>query len=358
MPDGATHALTTRLGLRHPILQAPMAGVSTPALAAAVTETGGLGALGLGANTPDQARAAIAELRGRTDGPFALNVFCHEPASHDAAREAAWLDFLAPEFAALATPRPAELQEIYTSFLADDAMQELLLAERPAAASFHFGLPAAAYIAELREAGILTVASVTTASEADHAREAGIEVLIAQGSEAGGHRGVFDQDTADARTPTAELVSELVARGPHPVVAAGGIMTGADIRAMLDLGAAAAQLGTAFVVSPESAADAAYRAALLGSRAGSTALTTAISGRPARGLVNRLVELGRAAEAPRPAAYPIAYDAGKQLHAAAKARGDATSYAAHWAGTGSPRARALPAGELVGLLAAELAASA
>lgn len=346
--------LIERLGITHPILQAPMAGVSTPRLAAAVTEAGGLGALGLGAQTVAQARDAIAELRSLTAGPFALNVFCHRPAQRDAAREAAWIVYLTPEYAALAAVAPAKLNEIYTSFRADPAQLELLLEASPAAASFHFGLPSPAELTTLKDAGILTLASITNLAEAALAEAAGIDALIAQGAEAGGHRGVFDPDAPDERLGTAALVEALAPTTSLPIVAAGGIMNGADIAAMLRLGAAAAQLGTAFVASPESAAGPEYRAALRGASPGGTELTTAISGRPARGLTNRLIELGRAPGAPLAADYPLAYDAGKQLHAAAQAKGDGRSYAAHWAGAGAFRSRELPAGELVGVLAAEL----
>ncbi|MBK0422078.1 nitronate monooxygenase [Leucobacter sp. CSA2] len=360
MPETAnapqpSRTLAARLGLRHPILQAPMAGVSNPRLAAAVTEAGGLGALGIGANTADEAREAIAELRTRTSGPFALNVFCHRPAIRDSAREAAWIETLAPEFAALSAPAPTALREIYTSFLVDPEQQSLLLEARPPVASFHFGLPDPEYLAALRRAGVFTIASVTSAAEASLAEAAGVDALVAQGVEAGGHRGVFDPDGADPRLGVDALVAALVPATELPVIAAGGIMSGDDIHRVLALGAAAAQLGTAFVASPESSADQDYRTTLRTAGAGATELTTAISGRPARGVTNRLIELGRAAGSARPADYPLAYDAGKQLHAAARALGDGRSYAAHWAGTGVHRARELPAGELVELLARELA---
>ncbi|WP_297442599.1 nitronate monooxygenase family protein, partial [Acidocella sp.] len=197
-------------------------------------------------------------------------------------------------------------------------------------------------------------ATATSLDEAQQAARAGIDALIAQGYEAGGHRGLFDEHAPDARLPTATLTRLLVTRTSLPVIAAGGIMDGAGIKAALALGAVAAQLGTAFIACPESAADAAYRAALRAQPA--TVMTRAISGRPARCLANGFTAWGQATPVP-PAAYPLAYDAGKALNAAAKAKGE-TSYGAQWAGQGVAMARALPAGALMAELARELAGAA
>jgi nitronate monooxygenase len=349
--------LLDRLGIALPILQSPMAGVSTPAMAAAVSNAGGLGALGIGASTAPQARQMIMETRALTDRerPFNVNLFCHAPAVRDAAREAAWLQHLAPLFAEAGRAAPTVLDEIYRSFLDDEESLRLLLELRPAVVSFHFGLPGAARIAALRAAGIVTMATATNLHEAVLIERAGVDMIVAQGIEAGGHRGMFDPDAVDERLSTAVLVRLLVKHTALPVIAAGGIMDGVGIRAALDLGAAAAQLGTAFILCPESAANAAYRENLRSARAGTTRLTAALSGRPARGMVNRLITHGEAAGAPLPAAYPVAYDAAKQLHAAAAAAGN-HEFAAQWAGQGAPLARALPAADLVKLLSEELAA--
>ncbi|CAD5108921.1 NAD(P)H-dependent flavin oxidoreductase [Zestomonas carbonaria] len=346
-----SHQVCRLLGIQHPIIQAPMAGVSTPQLAAAVSNAGGLGSLGIGASSVEQVRGLIAETRSLTSRPFNLNLFCHRPAQSDAVREAAWLEHLRPFFAEFGANPPAALREPYPSFVADPAMLELLLAERPAVVSFHFGLPDAETLRALKAAGIVLLASATNLDEARQVEEAGIDGLIAQGVEAGGHRGLFDPAQGDAGIGTLALVRLFVRHTRLPVIAAGGIMDGAGIAAALVLGAGAAQLGTAFILCPESSANAAYREALQSPRAQHTGITAAISGRPARGLVNRMHREVDVPGAPLPD-YPIAYDAGKALHAAASAKG-CHDFAAHWAGQGASLARALPAAELVKVLVEE-----
>lgn len=340
-------------GLPTPIVQAPMAGVSTPALAAAVSNAGGLGSLGIGASTVDAARAMIAQTRALTDRPFNVNVFCHAPAMRDAAREGAWLSHLVPLFAEQGAEAPTQLHEIYKSFLGDDAAVRMVLEACPAILSFHFGLPPAAQIAAFRAAGIRTMATATNVQEALAIEAAGIDAIVAQGIEAGGHRGMFDPEAPDERLSTAVLVRLLVRRTTLPVIAAGGIMDGQGIRAALELGAAGAQLGTAFILCPESAANAAYRANLRSERAAATRLTSVLSGRPARGMVNRLIAYGEGPGSPRPADYPVAYDAAKQLNAIAAQRGN-HDFAAQWAGQGAPLAREMAAAELVGVLVDEI----
>jgi len=349
-----TSPLLARLGIARPIIQAPMAGVSTPAMAAAVSNAGGLGSLGVGATNAAGAHKMIQDTRALTGKPFNINVFCHAPAQADPARERAWLDYLAADFAKWDATPPAALGEIYKSFVADEEMFAMLCDEKPAVVSFHFGLPRQAWIDALRADGIVLLATATSLGEARRIEDAGIDAIVAQGVEAGGHRGVFDPEAPDEGLGTFALVRLLATHGKLPVIAAGGIMDGAGIAAALALGAQAAQLGTAFVASPESSADAAYRAALLARPPRPTAFTRAISGRAARGLHNRLMALGEAPGHPPVPDYPIAYDAGKALHAAAKAKGNA-NYAAQWAGQAAPMARGVPAGELVEIVAAELA---
>jgi nitronate monooxygenase len=247
------------------------------------------------------------------------------------------------------------LHEIYRSFLVDEEMLGLLLETRPKVVSFHFGLPSAEWIKALREAGIILFSSATSLYEARLAAKAGVHAVVAQGYEAGGHRGIFDPDGEDTQLGTFALVRLLTRSLDVPVIAAGGIMDGAGIAAALRLGAAAAQLGTAFVPTDESAADAGYRAALASEAARHTVMTRAISGRPARSLANRFTAFGAGIPAAEIPAYPIAYDAGKALHAAAKAGGE-FGYGAQWAGQGAPLARALPAGRLMAGLIAELGA--
>jgi nitronate monooxygenase len=346
-------ALLNLLGIAKPIIQAPMAGVSTPELAAAVSNAGGLGSLGVGAMNAEGARKAIRATRALTDKPFNINVFCHQPAHADEAVERAWSEWLAPAFAQFGATPPARLAEIYMSFVVDEAMLAMFVEERPAVVSFHFGLPSAQAIAALRQAGIKLLASATNVDEAREAEAAGVDAVIAQGIEAGGHRGVFDPDAADDRLGTFALTRLLVRALRVPVIAAGGIMDGAGIIAALALGAQAAQLGTAFVACLETSIDEGYRRALLGDAARHTTFTKAISGRIARSMVNRFTALGDDPHAPRTPAYPVAYDAGKALHAAAKARGE-YGYGAQWAGQAAALARALPAAELFAQLESEM----
>ena len=329
-----------------------MTGTSTPRLAAAVSNAGGLGSLGIGANTLEQARQMIAETRALTDKPFNVNVFCHAPAQRDAAREAAWVQHLAPLFAEVGATPPDALNEIYRTFVNDDAALQMLLELRPTVVSFHFGLPSPQALTALREAGILTMATATSLQEARWIEQAGIDAIVAQGIEAGGHRGMFDPQAPDECWSTAVLVRMLVQQTRLPIVGAGGIMDGAGIRAMLDLGAAAAQLGTAFVLCPESAANVAYRQNLKSERAARTRLTEVISGRPARGMVNRLITFGEAAGSPPTAGYPMTYDVAKQLNAVASQQGN-HEFAAQWAGQGAPLAREMSAAELMQVLVRE-----
>ena len=341
----------TRLGLQHPIIQAPMAGTSTPQLAAAVSNAGALGSVGIGAYGVEQAQQHIAQTQALTSGPFNVNLFCHQTAASDVQREAAWLDYLAPEFARLGAPQPAGLRRIYNSAVGNAPLQAMVLAQKPAVVSFHFGLPEQQFIDALRAAGIITLACATRLDEARQIEQAGVDVIVAQGMEAGGHRGSFVPEE-DRLMGTFALVQILACECRLPVVAAGGIMNGAGIAAALELGACAVQMGTAFILCPESAASPAYRSQLQGPDAHHTAITAAISGRSARGMFNRLHQLGREYAQPLPA-YPMVYDAGKALHQAASVQ-SSSDYAAHWAGQGAPLVRAMPAAELVQTLAQEL----
>ena len=348
--------LLRRLQLEFPIIQAPMAGVSTPSMAAAASNAGALGSMGVGATNAAGAEEMLRAARKLTSRALNINVFCHKPATASSAVEAAWIERLRPHFARVGATPPAKLGEIYRSFVADDAMLELLVRNKPEVVSLHFGLPSAERLQALRKAGIVLIAAVTSVAEANIAVAAGVDALIAQGYEAGGHRGLFDPGTHDARLGIFALTRLLVRRFNVPVIAAGGIMDGAGIAAVLRLGAVAAQLGTAFVACPESSADEGYRAALKSDAAFHTVMTAAISGRPARCLANQFTKLGESVTAAQIPDYPIAYDAGKALHAAAKAKAE-FGYGAQWAGQGAPLARSLPTAELVRELAMELRAA-
>src|SRR5699024_5964083 len=258
MPE---HALS-RLGIKIPIVQAPMAGTATPELAAAVSSVGALGSLGLASSTVDEARQAIIRTRKLTPNPFSINFFCHQPAVADPAREAVWLRYLAPLFAEFDVEPPQSIEAPYPSFLENTAMQDMVLELRPAVVSFHFGLPPRDMIVRYKEAGIILMATATKLSEAQAIEEAGLDFIVAQGWEAGGHRGVFVPDDQDRELTTMSLLTLLGQRCKLPIIAAGGIMDGAGIRAVRRLGACAAQMGTAFIACPESAASDAYREAL------------------------------------------------------------------------------------------------
>ncbi|KEX91798.1 2-nitropropane dioxygenase [Pseudomonas putida] len=346
-----SNPLLSLLNIQWPIIQAPMVGVSTPRLAAAVSNAGGLGSIGIGASNVEQARALLRETAAHTDKPFNVNVFCHQPAVRDTLRESRWLQFLAGFFAEFGAETPVSLREIYTSFVEDADMLQMLLEEKPAVVSFHFGLPPQPAIDALKAAGILLLCSVTSLAEALAAQDAGVHALVAQGYEAGGHRGVFDP-RQDLQMGTCALVRVLVDACRLPLIAAGGIMDGAGINAVMRLGASAAQLGTAFILCPESSANGAYREALKGPRAHQTHVTSVISGRPARGMVNRNFTSLEGAGIEMPD-YPLTYDANKALNAAAAARAN-SDFAVQWAGQGAPLARELPAAALVKLLAAEM----
>lgn len=326
-----------RLHLRHRVIQAPMAGTSTPALAAAVCEAGGLGSVALGALNAEGAARAIADTRTLTEEPFLVNLFCHQPARHDPAQEAAWLERLRPDFARFGATPPADLRELYVSLRADDAMLAVLVQARPAVISFHFGLPRPDQLTALRETGAILLATATSPAEAQAIAAARLDEIVAQGWQAGGHRDL-DPDGPNSRQDTLALLRSLAGPG-LPLIAAGGIMTRQDAQAAIAAGAVAVQCGTAFLRAPEAATPPAHRAAL---KTGRTVMTRAISGRPARCVENRFTAIGDEGAA----AYPLAYDAGKALHAAAMAQGE-TGYGAFWAGTGAAQAVERPAAETV-----------
>lgn len=324
--------------LQHRVVQAPMAGTSTPALAVAVCSAGGLGFVAAGAIDADATRAAIEQVRAGTDRPFGVNLFCHQPAQRNAAVDAAWLDKLRPEFAAYDAVPPTELREIYRSFRVNDDMLRMLIQVKPAIVSFHFGLATNQQITALKNAGCELWATATSPQEGQRIKAAGIDRIVAQGWQAGGHRGIFEPFGPDARLETLDLLRSLRPVG-LPIIAAGAIMDRKDAQAAMDAGAVAVQCGTAFLLSTEAATPPAHRAAMSDGR---TQMTRAISGRPARCLTNRFTAI-EGADAPD---YPLTYDAGKALHAAASAKGE-TGYGAYWAGTEAARAVARPAAETV-----------
>lgn len=347
-----SNALLARLGIEVPVIQAPMAGSSTPAMAAAASNAGALGSVALGASNIAQATQALAQTRQLTARPFNVNLFCHRPAQLDESIDAAWGQHLQPFFDEFAAGLSLPLQEIYQSFVADRGMQELLLSQPPAVMSFHFGLPDASLIQQFRQAGVFLMATATSLEEARMIEAAGVDAIVAQGFESGGHRGVFD-DREDSEIGVFALVRLIASHTRLPVIAAGGIMDGQGIAAAMQLGAQAVQMGTAFLLTEESAANAAYRSMLKSARATQTRVTPAISGRRARGIVNRFMREIDTSAAPQIPAYPAAYDAAKQLHAAAAAHGS-HEFAAHWAGQGAALIRdGYSVAELIKVLVAE-----
>jgi nitronate monooxygenase len=343
--------LLATLKIKMPVIQAPMLGWATPAMAAAVSNAGALGAIGIGGMNAEDARAVIRATRALTDKPFNVNLFCHRRAISDPSREARWLEYLEPHFAHFQSRPPTTLRDTLSTFSDDDAVLTMLLDERPAVVSFHFGLPEPTAIAALRDAGIVLFATATNRQDAERIADAHIDAIVAQGAEAGGHRGTFDPAAADEMLGTATLVRLFARENALPIIAAGGIMDGAGIAAMLALGAQAAQLGTAFVVTDESAASAADRAALL-DRESRTAFTKAVSGRLARGIESPFTRLGQDPACPPIPDFPIAFEAARALAGAAKAHGS-SDYDVRWAGAAVRLARAMPAAELVAVLMQE-----
>ena len=344
--------LFERLGVHLPLVQAPMAGVSTARLAAAVSNAGGLGSIAIGAAAnATQARSMIEDVRALTRALFNVNVFAHASPRVDVEREDVWREALAPLFARFGAVAPQGLSTIYTSYLEDAELQAQLLEAAAPVISFHFGLPRAEQAAALKKQGSVLLATATSLAEAQAAKAIGIDAVVAQGWEAGGHRGVFDPAAPDDRLGTIALTRLLVDRCGLPVIAAGGVMDGYGVRAALALGAQAVQLGTAFIACPESSADDAYRAVLRGEGALHTVMTAAISGRPARCLSNAFTRWAAEITASAPD-YPRAYDAGKALNAFARAAGEA-GFGAQWAGQGAPLSRSMPAAELVKTLMTE-----
>jgi nitronate monooxygenase len=348
--------LLSLIGVDLPIIQAPMAGVATPALAAAVSNAGALGSIGIGTSTVDQVRTAIREIRAATDRPFHVNLFCDPPARVDPERDADWLAFLEPLFASFGAEPPSSLTNTSQSLLGNDALVDMLLVERPPVVSFHFGLPPAEVLTALRAAGMVLLGCATNLTDAHAIELAGLDAVIAQGIEAGGHRGVFDLDRPDERFSTMTLTRLLVQHLRIPVIAAGGVMDGAGIAACLALGASAAQLGTAFIACPESAADADYRRTLMSDASLNTVHTAAVSGRPARSIVTPYITATSNSTAPAVPDYPLPTSAYRALSAAALAAGN-YDYGTRWAGQAARLARSLPAGELVATLMSELHAA-
>jgi nitronate monooxygenase len=348
--------LTELVGTRYPLVQAPMASVSTPELVAAVSSAGGLGSLGAAMLPPDELREQIETIRGLTDAPFAVNRFAPIETPPAPEQVAAMSEVLAPwreryglEPAGEAPPPPPPPRSIVEDQLA------VVIEAKPPVFSFTFGIPPADALDAMRDAGIVVIGTATVPGEAVMLAEAGCDAVIAQGSEAGGHRGSFAVPFDRALIGTLALVPQVVDAVEVPVIAAGGIMDGRGIAAALALGAAGAQLGTAFIACPESAAPDSYKRSLADSDASATTVTDAFTGRPARGLRTPFFdEVERSGVEIPP--FPLQAILVGELRMAGLER-DELDTVSRLAGQGAPMVRELPAAELVERLASEAEAA-
>jgi nitronate monooxygenase len=336
------------LGSEWPLIQAPMAGFQGAALPIAVCKAGGLGSLPCALLTVEAMRKELAAIRAATDRPYNVNFFTHTPPAADARREAAWRSALAPyyqEYGIDPNAIPAGPGRAPFTAEAADALQEF----KPAVVSFHFGLPSAALLERVRACGAKLLASATTVDEALWLEAHGVDAVIAQGAEAGGHRGNFLTEDVTTQPGTFALVPQVVRAVKVPVIAAGGIADANGVAAAIKLGAAAVQVGTAYLLCPETTTSAVHRAALKSEAARNTALTNIFTGRPARGILNRVMrELGPMnAAAP---AFPLATSAIAPLRAKGEAQGSG-DFSPLWSGQNATGCREIPAGELTRALA-------
>lgn len=340
--------LLNRLGVELPIVQAPMAGCQGAALAIAVAEAGGLGSLPCALLIGGAMRRELDAIRAATSRPVNVNFFCHQTPEADPGREAAWRRALRPYYDEWGIdPEPGPAGPPRLAF--DGAALDVLRDVRPPVVSFHFGLPAAPLLADVKALGATVMASATTVDEARWLEAHGVDVIIAQGLEAGGHRGMFLTTDVTTQVGTMALVAQVVDAVRVPVVAAGGIADARGVAAALALGAAAVQVGTAYLLCPEATTSPVHRAALADAARGHTSLTNVFTGRPARAIVNRLMrELGPMREdAP---AFPLAAAAVTPLRATAEAAGS-RDFSPLWAGQNATGCRKMPAGALTRQLA-------
>jgi nitronate monooxygenase len=343
--------LMQRLGLAHPIIQAPMAGgATTPDLVAAVCEAGALGFIGAAYLQPSQIREASQAVRARTTRPFGINLFTPLPEPEPPADVRPALARLAPFHAELGLPEPT--LAVPTTYNFDEQLAAAL-GSGASVFSFTFGVLPAGAMRAIRARGTFLIGTATTVEEARQLEVAGVDAVVAQGSEAGAHRGTFTADFEAAMVGTLALVPQVVDAVRVPVIAAGGIMDGRGIAAALALGASAVQLGTAFLTCDEAGVPAAHKEAILAAREHETRFTRAFSGRPARGIVNRLmVEVDRPGAPDAILPYPLQNALTRPLRTAAAKQGRA-EFLSLWAGQGVRMARRQSARELIARLAKE-----
>lgn len=336
-------------GIEYPIVLAPMAGMMDSELAGEVSEAGGLGSLPCAMFSAEKSLEQVEQIRARTSKPFNLNFFCHQPPAPDNAREASWRDRLKSYYVELGLDPNAPINVAVRAPF-NDALCAMVEEVKPVVASFHFGLPAPDLLKRVKAAGCKVLSSATTAAEARWLAERGVDAIIAQGNEAGGHRGIFLSDDISTQPGTFALVPQVVDVVKVPVIAAGGIADARGIAAAFALGAAGVQIGTAYLHCPESKISVPHRKALKDAQDDSTVLTNVMTGRPARGIVNRVIrEQGPIGEVP---AFPNAANALAPLRAAAEKAGSG-DFSPLWSGQAAALGRPLPAGELTRKLAAE-----
>jgi nitronate monooxygenase len=336
------------LGIELPVIQAPMAGVQGSEMAVAVSNAGGLGSLPCALLKLDAMRKELAALRTKTDKPFNVNFFCHTPPKPAADREAAWRAMLAPYYAEYGIDA-SEIKDGPARMPFNEEAASLLEEFKPAVVSFHFGLPAESLLTRVKAMGPKIISTATTVDEALWLEARGVDAVIAQGSEAGGHRGMFLSDDVTTQVGIFALLPQVVAAVRVPVIAAGGIADARGVAAAMSLGAAAAQVGSAYLLCPEATTSAVHRTALQSESARYTALTNLFSGRPARAIVNRIIrELGPMNTAAP--AFPLAAFAIAPLRAKAEAQGDG-GFSPLWCGQNASGCTVLPAAELTRALA-------
>ncbi len=335
-------------GIDLPIVQAPMAGANGSAMVIAASEAGALGSLPCGMLDGDKVRAEVRVIRQQTSNAINLNFFCHKPAEPDPARDAAWKEILSAYYAEFGLDENATAPAVNRAPF-DENMCEIVEEAKPEIVSFHFGLPAKALLDRVKAAGSRVMSSATTVEEAKWLEDNGCDAIIAQGYEAGGHRGMFLTDIVTSQAGTFALVPQVVDAVKIPVVAAGGIADGRGIAAAFALGAAGVQIGTAYLFTPESLISDLHRNALKSARDDQTALTNLFSGRPARGVINRLMqEIGPISNAAP--AFPTAGGALAPLKAAAEAN-RSSDFSALWSGQAAGLGQEMTTAELTRKLA-------
>jgi nitronate monooxygenase len=324
-----------------------MAGVQGSQLAIAVCNAGGLGSLPCAMLDGEAIRGEVSAIRARSSRPFNLNFFCHVPLPEDVAADHAWRAALGPYYRELDVPADATAGAARTPF--NEALADVVEELKPPIVSFHFGLPPEPLLERVRGWGAKIISSATTVAEARWLAEHGVDAIIAQGIEAGGHRGMFLATAVEEQLGTFALVPQVIAATKLPVIAAGGIADQRGVRAALALGAVAAQIGTSYLLCPETTTHALHRAALTSERAAHTVVTNVFTGRPARAIANRLTrELGPISAVAPP--FPLASNAVMPLRAAAERRGS-DDFSSLWAGQNASGCKVISAAQLTRELA-------